>query len=166
MSKRYIIEKEWVTAVGLNACVVKAQSLNRHRCGYVAVTKDSPLFGVSYHRQIPQITREMVETATLGNKSPLLVLTASAGADSDACVRRSLDVIINVHGGLTYSSTGDDPTYPVASLEGAPLWWFGFDCNHWGDSKTGIDGGQTLEYCMQECELMAKQLKEFDNETV
>lgn len=35
------------------------------------------------------------------------------------------------HGGLTYSSEKENSDYPVES----DLWWFGFDCAHYGDGK-------------------------------
>lgn len=35
------------------------------------------------------------------------------------------------HGGLTYSSNQENSEYPVESN----LWWFGFDCAHFGDGK-------------------------------
>jgi len=41
------IEKDWVTATGLRA-VVLATSMG-HRCGYVGVPKDHPLFGKNYN---------------------------------------------------------------------------------------------------------------------
>ena len=37
----------------------------------------------------------------------------------------------NCHGGLTYSSDFENSDYPVKSN----LWWFGFDCAHYGDGK-------------------------------
>lgn len=57
---------------------------------------------------------------------------------------------IDVHGGLTYS--GCDGEYPIES----DLWWFGFDTAHYGDNPE--IGGQSLEYCIEQCELMANQL--------
>jgi hypothetical protein len=72
------------------------------------------------------------------------------------------DYDLTVHGGLTYSGNGD---YPVPS----DLWWFGYDCGHLGDAAAPGSllarfafGGvhRTLEYCENECESLAKQLKE------
>lgn len=62
----------------------------------------------------------------------------------------------DVHGGLTYSAKGE---YPVES----DLWWLGFDCAHAGDFEGGSCLGKplrTLEYVVQECESLAKQLQE------
>jgi hypothetical protein len=40
------VEKDWTTASGLRAVVIAAQM--GHRCGYVGVPKDHPLFGKDY----------------------------------------------------------------------------------------------------------------------
>lgn len=37
----------------------------------------------------------------------------------------------NCHGGLTFSSRSMGEKYPIES----DLWWFGFDCAHYGDGK-------------------------------
>ena len=77
------------------------------------------------------------------------------------------DVDIDVHGGLTYADARDD------------LWWFGYDCAHLGDArdpelmsdeyknvllgrKLNFDGDtiKTLDFCVNECESMAAQLKD------
>ena len=76
------------------------------------------------------------------------------------------DVDVEVHGGLTYSDERDG------------LWWFGYDCAHWDDAKDPdlmsdeykkafndwprFNEGtiKTLEFCVAECEALAKQLEE------
>ena len=149
---RYTVECSWVTAAGLPAAV----TMNKRgfRCVYVAVSRCSPLYGVSYYEQIPQITKDMTEQVTLGVKSPILAVTAGCGADNDNSLRRSLDVIIGVHGGLTYAGKADG--YPIKLLE--PGWWFGYDCNHYRDEAPG---GQPNLYCREQCESLAKQLASF-----
>lgn len=67
-----------------------------------------------------------------------------------------IDMSVDVHGGLTYSR--DSPEYPAPS-DG--LWWFGFDCGHAYDEE---DGGKSLEYVVNECESLAKQLVELGGE--
>lgn len=70
----------------------------------------------------------------------------------------------DVHGGVTYS--GGDEDYPVKS-DG--LWWFGFDCAHYGDAPAvqcpiekefPVPGRvvRSLAYCKSECESLATQL--------
>jgi hypothetical protein len=152
----YQVEKDWITAAGLRAVVI----ISRHRCGYVGVAEDSCLFGKSYFKQIDEITTEQANSQELGKKSPILLFTATADGDSENSIRRSLDIICDVHGGLTYSSSNaPDADYPVKSS----LHWFGFDCGHYGDTEPG---GQALEYCIAECESLATQLKgiEFNKE--
>ena len=68
-----------------------------HRCGYVGVENNHPLYGVNYF-------------------------------DEADFLKGSPEWYFDVHGGITYSG-GDN--YPVESN----LWWFGFDCAHYGDGK-------------------------------
>jgi hypothetical protein len=149
---RYTVEDSWITDAGLPA-VITIGGLG-FRCGYVAVGRTSPLYGVMYNEQIPQITKEMTEQTTLGVKSPILAITAGCGADDEDSLRRSLDVVIDVHGGLTFSGEADG--YPVKLSE--PGWWFGYDCGHYQDDATG---GQPNWYCRKQCEFLAKQLAAF-----
>ena len=84
------------------------------------------------------------------------------------------DIYVDVHGGLTFSEFNKD--YPV---ENDNLWWLGFDCAHCNDApdinevenpevraihlsfpREGII--RTLEYCIEQCELMSQQLKEVE----
>lgn len=64
------------------------------------------------------------------------------------------EVDIDAHGGITY--TGDNSTnYPITTDK--PTWWFGFDCAHAGDDEPG---GRSLDYCIAQCESIAKQLEQ------
>jgi hypothetical protein len=78
--------------------------------------------------------------------------------------RRYDDINVDVHGGLTYANEGT----------------FGFDCAHWNDARDksimsdeykkiysmwpslhDVESTiKTLEFCIAECESLAKQLKE------
>jgi len=74
------------------------------------------------------------------------------------------DVDLDVHGGLTYAGMEDGD------------WWFGYDCAHFGDARDpelmsdkykairmrSFDGDtvKTLDFCVNECESMAWQLKD------
>lgn len=157
MNKEYTVEKDWTTEFGLRAVVIRFTSMG-HRCGYVGVLRDSPLWGKGYSEQLQQITQEEANGTKLGKKSPVLLLTAAIGSDDEnSLVRRSLDILVDVHGGITYASSSATSDYPVESSE---LWWFGYDCGHYGDNKE--IGGQSLEYCIAECESMAKQLAELE----
>ena len=75
-------------------------------------------------------------------------------------VRREVDGspedLLECHGGITYSGNATFfPTYPG----GKELWWFGFDCAHYGDTIENC----SLEYVKAECVSLAKQLKAFEN---
>lgn len=127
------LEKTWTTEAGLMAAVVVQD--HGSRCGYVGVPKDHAAAGKSYD-----------------------------------------ELDIDVHGGLTYD--GCNTEYPAPS-DG--LWWFGYDCAHWGDARDpalmtpdykelydkGMFGSlddygvvRSLEFCVEQCESLAKQLKD------
>ena len=54
---------------------------------------------------------------------------------------------VDVNGGITYNDFYDGKSYCI-----------GFDCAHYQDTFED----QTLEYCINECERLAKQLKEIE----
>src|SRR5438309_4447716 len=63
--------------------------------GYVAIPKDHPLFGKDYSQSV---------------------------CDHPGCYKHSIESLINVHGGITYSGKDEDG-----------FWWFGFDTAHSSD---------------------------------
>ena len=97
----------------------------------------------------------------------------------------NIGTYFDVHGGITYSGGGNRSKYPIES----DLWWFGFDCAHWGDGKDfetakklfsddqekldyigyfektyeNLPDGDicTKEYVENECRHLAEQLAEF-----
>jgi hypothetical protein len=107
---------------------------NSHRCGYVEVPKGHPLHGVDVYEEVPALDGE------------------------------TLSDVIRVHGGITYAD--GDQKYPIP--EGGE-WWFGFDCNHaWDKSAYSVldmPGAveRTEEYVVNECEKLARQLKEVES---
>lgn len=155
--KKYEVEKQWVTQSGLLAVVIRASG--RHRCGYVGVEEGHVAFEKGYAEPLDCISQAAVDKTELGSKSPIIWLTASLDGDEDETrARRSLDILLNVHGGLTFSGPSGDgkSDYPVATS--VPVWWFGYDCAHYNDRPE--IGGQSLEYCVNQCESLAAQLKE------
>lgn len=172
INKRYEIEKDWITDAGMRAIVIITlydDGNRRHRCGYVGVTKDHPAYKVGYSDPLLEyISQEQVDNTTIGEKSSILILTATCNSEDEFNkVRRSLDILIDCHGGLTYSSSIENGSYPVES----DLWWFGFDCAHYLDTPITpskydleydrIEGtAKTLNFCIKQCESIAKQLKE------
>jgi hypothetical protein len=124
-----------------------------HRCGYVEVPSGHPLYGLSYSQ--PTRHLRLDRDMTLGKRSPFLLLTGGVGALDGDDLRRSPDVVFDVHGGVTYSGGRDG--YP-AEGDG---WWFGFDCAHMNDGVPGLwDHGpvRTTEYVTIECESLAEQI--------
>lgn len=92
------------------------------------------------------------------------------------------DLYIECHGDLTYAEP------ELYNQDDEETWWFGFDCNHIGDSpdkeamlrlfpdyyENFLDMyrpnlyrhcvPRTLEYATEQCRLIAKQLKEREGE--
>ena len=161
------VEADWTTKAGYRAVVliVMRGGLKSHRCGYVGLPKNHPLHGVDYGSPADCLSQEMADQATLGKKSPILAITATVNGDTENSIRRSPDIVFDVHGGITFSD--NDPKYPAPS-EG--LWWFGFDAAHSGDgyideSLYSFHGRhehdhvvRSKEYMMNECELLAQQI--------
>jgi hypothetical protein len=56
---------------------------------------------------------------------------------------------VDVHGGLTFSG----------SIPFEDSYWFGYDCAHSFDLATNVKE-RSLDYCINECEILAKQLHE------
>lgn len=160
----HVVEKEWETKAGLKAVILVCDMDGRktHRCGYVEVDKDHPLYEVNYNDPCPELKKawEAAKEGTLGKRSPILLITLM-GMEDDA---PRPDCVFDVHGGITFSGAGSDD-YPVKS-EG---WWFGFDCHHSGDGeiephpnpifRACWEGpARSLAYVEKECENLAEQL--------
>lgn len=166
-----MIEKYWKTEAGLVAIAYLCYREKRksHRCGYVGIDKNHPLFEVEYNDQIDCITQDMVDKTELGKKGLILAFTAACNSDDPGnLVRRSPNLLLDVHGGLTYSGYGEKG-YPISSK----LWWYGFDCHHITDREIEPDPKysfydptatvKSLYYVINECESLAKQLVDFQN---
>lgn len=156
-----VLKKDWVTAAGYRAVVLEFLG---HNNGYVAIPESHPLFGVDYSTPADCLTFPADEP--LGNRG-VLQLVCSNGEPRP-------DVVFDVHGGLTFAS---DKLSQVSVLEDGKLWWYGFDCAHYGDANSPeyleaqrekypdmpfmwqADGVyRTVEYVTAECESLAEQL--------
>lgn len=168
----HLIEKDWTTKNGLRAVVIICQERDgtqMHRCGYVGVPKGNVLYGVKYSDHIPALERYSAN-AVMGQKSPILILTAGVDAPEGQTIRACPETIFDVHGGITYSGTAG--SYPVES----DLHWFGFDCAHCDDapitpSRFGFERDgivRSLKFCVSQCENLAQQIVEttFHSSTV
>lgn len=152
------VEKDWTTEAGLRAVALVVR--NSHRCGYVGVPKDHPLYGVEYNEPHPAL--KLTGEEEMGKRGIIPFVYA---ARQDIGNGVSGELYFDVHGSLTYSSDfGEEKPgeskYPVAS----DLWWFGFDCHHSGDGSLNPraifhDGPvRDLPYVVAECESLARQL--------
>lgn len=92
--------------------------------GYVGVVQTHPLHGLEYGDKSSAVAglyaarmERPLDVATAGMGTLLAIMCGKAD--------QTVDMAIEVHGGLTYSAKGwpgDDG-----------LWYFGFDCSHSGD---------------------------------
>lgn len=153
-------------------CVVLFTSFG-HRCGYVGVPNSHPLSNIKYNETIqrPELLERIKNSPT--DKKCIISLLCWDGES----VRP--DLLLNAHGGITYS--GKDKTYPTCNYD--PIWWFGFDCAHYGDEKdfeslkeyyplkhynmvkkyAFFDGSiRTKTYVEDECKSLAEQLVELE----
>ena len=124
MPKQYIIEE--IKTIGDYKYVVIFSKMG-HRCGYVAIKPSHPLFGFDYDQDIklPELLQE-IKSSTIGKKSIIDIMCWNGESTT-------LSLLINVHGGLTYSSLGHLTSYPTIQFD--PVWWLGFDCGHFEDAK-------------------------------
>lgn len=174
----YKVEKDWITKNGLRAVVIigyhrdDEASGRRARCGYVGLPQGHVLYGHRYSKDHSAL-RRFADTAQIGQKSPIIILTAGVNAPEGERICASPETIFDVHGGITFSEGGVGTSYPV----GSNLWWFGFDCSHYNDGY--IDPypdprlsfgreypARSLDFCIVQCENLAQQICELFSTTV
>ena len=136
--KRYIVEREFEHE-GYK-CVVIFGNIG-HRCGYVGIPKNHPLYGKYYSDHLDIKKSDVGERAVSGIL-PLL------GACIDEDERICIEAYFQCHGGITYAGGGEHSDYPVES----DLWWFGFDCGHAGDRPD-------LDYAIKNFPIHRKEYK-------
>ncbi len=146
-------------------CVCIATDMG-HRCGYVGVRKNHPLYGHGYSEKI--LAFSDVSGSPIGKRGVIPLFCIDKNAKYVG-----MDLYFDVHGGVTFADGGKNCKYPVKSS----LWWIGFDCAHSGDSRDeslckkstldiirrfGNDHGEvrTKEYVEQECRNLADQILE------
>ncbi len=149
----------------LYCCI--SRMMHRGGCnGYVAVPKEHPFYGKGYSDKIEIANIE--EIPFNGNYIGLLCNSI----DSDNPNTLSLDLAINVHGGITYAH-GELGGIEKDLL--GELWWFGFDTGHCDDLnpfQSDIDrrfplGANVVyrdfEWVKEQTKQMAEQLATFKN---
>jgi hypothetical protein len=138
----------WIDAgTGLDCLIVRNRT--GALCGYVGVPPTHPWHGAEYgygHSIGPKVDEEC-----------------------ESFCAHNPDHLIDVHGGLTYSDRcqpSDEPAQGICHVPapGRPedVWWFGFDCAHYGDQMPlmGEMGGQywTVDMVADEVRSLAAQL--------
>ena len=118
-----------------------------HRCGYVGVDKTHPFYNLNYYDQIPKEFLYLYEEA---KEEPI----GKRGIIDLFChdpKNPKIGLLFDVHGGITFSDSSEKG-HPVETEE--PLWFFGFDCNHYDD----YENPKSKVYVRNECKSLAKQL--------
>jgi hypothetical protein len=151
---------------GLNCVVIMTQM--GHRCGYVGLPKEHPLYGKDYSQKSRYLKLNDLEGEEIGKRGIIPLVCMSMEDDKEYM---SPDCYFDVHGGITYADGGVGSKYPIES----DLWWFGYDCAHAGDANdlSAIENEKvreiemqyprygvvrTLDYCIDECKSLAEQL--------
>lgn len=147
---------QFKTAEGFDGVIIRTIHSGA-LCGYVGIPASHPWHGKEYGAEISPSKEQLGQTVDMDKISIISLFAAAANAESIEDFAR-IDCIISVHGGLTYSSKGrsdfnEDPA----------LWYFGFDCNHYGDFAPGMgdfmDGSyRDIEYVQGEVARLSQQL--------
>lgn len=144
---------DWITDAGLKAKMRRGPS--GHWCGYVGIPKGHPLYGKGYSHRIPPPAG--FDERPMNDRVPAIPVLCHALCGDDDAV--SLELAIDVHGGLTYAANH----VPGDKTDG--LWWFGFHCGHCDDLSPKIPAGfgtsvtyRNHAYVRAECEKLAEQL--------
>lgn len=182
MKRRYKIEKIWISENYI--CVVAALEAG-YRCGYVGIPLTHPLYNHHYNEPADCLNnlKDMLNNSSIGGRGiiPLVCHDPEDGI--------SPEIFFDVHGGITYSGDRNYPieiwhfekldNRSCATLYSQPF-WLGYDCAHTGDAKDPsimsekqkeinrkynldfvYEGGiiRTLDYCKDQCDSLAYQLK-------
>lgn len=148
-------------------CCVQRMNWSGNLNGYVGVEENNSLFGKDYSAKV--VVKDVAEIPFNGNYIGLLI--SSLEPQTEIRVM-SIDMALNVHGGITFSSS------VLCGIEDdlfGNLWWFGFDTAHSGDLKpimTDIDKKYNFEnsdneyrdfdYVKDQTKKLAEQLKEYN----
>jgi hypothetical protein len=128
--------------------------------GYVAVPRKHPLYGMSYEDKV--LVKDPDKIEFNGNYLSALTLALGDGPKN----RVPLDLLFNVHGGLTFSNNME---LVKGDVFGEKLWWFGFDTAHAGDMVPEYDAlvegvYRDMDYVVEETKKLAKQLASFEKD--
>ncbi len=127
-----MIVREWVHE-GYSCAILKHNELG-HLCGYVAVTESHPFYGKNYNQCLEGCAPVPYEAGEYFTQEMADRMNERSGGHYDCIYEKehlSIDRILDVHGGITYSGS------TLADIENG-MWWLGFDCGHVGDYSPGI----------------------------
>lgn len=143
---------QWQTPSGLWAvAVLRGYAHKQWWCGYVGVPKDHPLYGVKYNSPCPGVTWESLENTRVASRGVFSIVCGVLNMAQEK--GPDVDFVFDVHGSITWS----DRHINVGRTPEDGLWWFGFDCNHVGDTVYVQDKA----YVIEQCESLARQLAKF-----
>lgn len=142
-------------------CKIRRVSWSGHLCGYVGIPESHPWFGKEYGDEVPATRAQLERECNIEKIGVINLLCAGKATEEET----EIVLLVDVHGGLTWSDKGAD------ELEG--LWVFGFDCAHWGDlcpfstEYARFHHHQTyrdFEFVKDETESLARQLAAIQGE--
>jgi len=107
-------------------CLILRTSEMKHLCGYVGLPKWHPYYGKEYGQCLLGCEGNVPDFHP-PNERDAYWYNCTFEENHP-----SLEKIIRVHGGLTFSQEGDGKSWDK------DLWWLGFDCAHAGDLVPGI----------------------------
>jgi hypothetical protein len=146
---------QWQHESGL-PCIVNRAKHTGALCGYVGVRAGHPLYELARNDESPALAAalERRKGEPIGATPGLDIMVAALSGD----IRPTPALALRVHGGITHAGR----------IQFAPddVWWFGFDCGHYGDlCPTGLPwlGGEgdcycDLDYVRAEVDSLARQL--------
>jgi hypothetical protein len=165
---------QWTDPPSGFRCAI-ARNFSGALCGYCAVPRGHPLYGVDYAaRVLPP--RGAMNRHVEGTRLAVMDLFIDA-IDPKDDGRFPLSVALDVHCGLTYAGKGRI----LEGMRHPGWWWFGFDCGHAEDyapammadmAAAGLRRGEfkllwrpenyrTFEYVSHEVINLARQLEEW-----
>jgi len=145
-------------------CLILRSGEMKHLCGYVGLPKWHPYYGKDYNECLLGCGGEVSDFPPMKKRD---IYNWNCTYEKD---HPSLEKLIRVHGGLTFSQQGDGERWDK------DLWWLGFDCAHAWDLIPGMYekyGGvlpekfmhlerdevyRNIEYLTEEVKHLAEQL--------
>lgn len=115
--------------LGLLCCIVRMSHIGCLN-GYVSVRRNSKLYNKRYSDCVEIDGEKILSGAKLG-----LLNIEITNLDVYSI---SIESVINVHGGITFSSNNIYGCFNP-NVFGKRLYWFGFDSAHFGDAPVFID---------------------------